>query len=145
MSMPGRILALDYGTKKVGVAITDPLQITASPLDTLRYRDKKDLLAQIQNIIDTREIVRVVIGVPYTLNGGKSAFTEQVEEFIDWFTEQIDVPVIRLDERFTSEDAKATLIEMGVKTGHNKEKVDAMAASHLLRYYLDSRPKENQP
>ncbi|MBS1272095.1 MAG: putative pre-16S rRNA nuclease [Candidatus Marinimicrobia bacterium] len=144
MSMPGRILALDYGAKKVGVATTDPLQITASPLQTVRYHARDDLLKAINEIIGEKEPVLIVVGVPYTLDGGKSAFTEEVEEFITWLKENIEVPITTLDERYTSEDAKATLIEMGIKTGHNKEKVDAMAASHLLRFYLDSRSGENQ-
>ena len=84
----------------------------------------------------------MVIGMPYTLEGGESDTTREVREFVEWLREEIDVPITTLDERYTSEDARSTLIEMGVKTGHNKDKVDSMAAAHLLRYYLDSKAGE---
>lgn len=143
MNIPGRILALDYGTKKVGVAITDPLQITASPLTTLRYQSQDDLLNQIREILEAQEVVEIIIGVPVTLSGGESQFTKAVRAFIDWFTGQVDLPVHTLDERFTTKDAKSTLVEMGVRTGHNKDRVDSMAASHLLRFYLDIKEEKS--
>lgn len=76
--------------------------------------------------------------MPFTLDGGESDTTKEVREFVEWLRTETGIPITTLDERYTSEDAKSTLIEMGVKTGHNKDKVDSMAAAHLLRYYLDS-------
>lgn len=139
MNQKGRILALDYGTKKVGVAITDPLQITAAPLTTIRYSDQKSLFKTISNIVEEKEVKRIVVGLPVTLSGEKSSITNTVETFVDELAAQIDTPITTFDERHTSTDAKQTLIEMGIKTGHNKDRVDAMAAAHLLRYYMDEQ------
>ena len=139
MNQKGRILALDYGTKKVGVAITDPLQITAAPLTTIRYSKQKSLFESILTIIEDKEVRQIIVGLPVTLSGGKSDITNAVESFIDELTSQTDIPITTFDERHTSSDAKQTLIEMGIKTGHDKERVDAMAAAHLLRYYMDEQ------
>lgn len=139
MSGSGRILAVDYGTKKVGVAITDPLRITASPLTTLRYKNRDELLARIRELVKQYEVVQIIVGLPLTLSGGKSEFTKYVEKFIDWLSSEISIPVTSFDESGTSLQAKQTLIAMGVKTGHNKDRVDAMAAAHMLRYYLDMK------
>ncbi len=145
MTATGRILALDYGARKVGVAASDVLRITAAPVGTIRYKSKPDLLQQLFRHIEDREIAEVVVGVPYTMDGGRSQFTDEVIEFVEWLTRQLDIPVRTIDERLSTHRAKNTLIEMGVKTGHQKEKVDAMAASHLLRDYLDLQANEGSP
>lgn len=137
MNISGRILALDYGQRKVGLATSDPLRITASPLKTIRYKSRARLLTQLQSVIREREITEIVVGVPYTMDGGESQFTREVKRFIQWLSQNIDLPIHTIDERLSSQRAKQTLIQMGVKTGHNKERIDAMAASHLLRDYLD--------
>jgi len=139
MNNIGRILALDYGQRKVGLALSDPLGITASPLTTIRYTSRPRLLEQLQAVIREREVAELVIGVPYTMAGGESRFTKEVKAFVDWISRQVDLPVHTIDERLSSEAAKRTLIQMGVKTGHNKERIDAMAAAHILRDYLDIR------
>jgi len=144
MSATGRILAIDYGTKKIGLAVTDPLQITAAPYTTIRYESRDEFLVQLREIIEDREVIRVVVGMPIGLSGKDTQFTEHVREFVEWLRSEISLPIATLDERFSSSDAKASLIQMGVKTGHNKERVDAMAAAHLLRYYLDIQDERNK-
>jgi putative Holliday junction resolvase len=139
MNQKGRILALDYGTRKVGVAITDPLQITAAPLTTIRYSNQNSLLNRILDLVKEKEVQRIIVGLPVTLSGGKSDMTKSVETFVNELAHHTDIPVATFDERHTSSDAKQTLIEMGIKTGHNKERIDAMAAAHLLRYYMDEQ------
>ncbi|HKJ69487.1 MAG TPA: Holliday junction resolvase RuvX [bacterium] len=139
MAHPGRIVALDFGTRKIGVAISDALQITAAPLKTIRYRSRETLFEELRSLIRDREVIEVVVGVPYTMRGGESHTTREVKEFITWLAENLDIPVQTIDERLSSQQAKQTLQEMGVRTGHEKDRVDAMAASHLLRLYLDSR------
>ena len=139
----GRILALDYGTVKVGLAMTDPLQITAVPFDTIRYHTHEDLLSKIRQIIEEYEIREILIGIPYTLDGGESQFTKKVLAFSSWMKTQMTLPVSLYDERLTSQEAIQSLIQMGVKTGHNKERIDSMAAAHLLRDYLDIRAGES--
>jgi len=142
MTATGRILALDYGARKVGIAASDVLRITAAPVGTIRYKSRPDLLQQLLSHIEEREIAEVVVGVPYNMDGGNSQFTDEVIEFVNWLSDQLDIPVQTIDERLSTHRAKNTLIEMGIKTGHHKEKVDAMAAAHLLRDYLDSQDNE---
>ncbi len=144
MAASGRILAIDYGTKKIGLAISDPLQITAAPYKTIRYQSRDEFLVKVREIIVDRDVVKIVVGMPIGLSGNDTKFTQHVREFVEWLRSEISVPIFTLDERFSSEEAKASLIQMGIKTGHNKELVDAMAAAHLLRYYLDIQDEQTQ-
>ncbi len=137
-------MALDYGTRKIGVAISDALQITAAPLKTIRYHTRQKFLEELRSLIHSREVIEVVVGVPYTLGGEESQMTGEVKEFVAWLSGKLAVPVQTIDERLSTQQAKQTLQELGVRTGHEKERVDAMAASHLLRLYLDTRSDEKK-
>jgi len=143
MSDHGRLLALDYGSHKVGVALSDPLRITASPLETFRFHSRVELGRQLAEILETYEVTKIVVGIPYTLAGGESETTGNALQFAEWIEDKFGLPVERVDERLTTRQAKDSLQQMGVKTGHNKDRVDAMAAAHLLRHYLDTQSKEN--
>ena len=144
MVTKGRLLAFDYGSRKIGIAVTDPLQITASPLKTVRYHSKDELGEQLATLLQEYEISRLIVGIPYTLSGGESETTSEALEFATWLEREFDLPVEQIDESLTSRQAMDTLHQMGVKTGHNKERVDAMAASHLLRHYLDMHSGEKR-
>ena len=93
MAHPGRIVALDFGTRKIGVAISDALQITAAPLKTIRYRSRETLFEELRSLIRDREVIEVVVGVPYTMKGGESQTTREVKEFIAWLLTCAGTPV----------------------------------------------------
>ncbi len=134
-----RILAVDYGDRKVGLAVSDPLKIIAGPLDTLRITRPEEAVEKVTALVQEQDAEAVVVGYPWSLKGEKSAQTLKVDAFIESLRERISCPIIPWDESFSSERAKKILIAKGIRTGHNKTKVDEMAARIILQEYLDSR------
>ena len=136
-----RILALDYGDKKIGVAISDPMQIIAKPLLVINNLNYKNNLNEIEKLILENDIEKIVVGLPLTLKNTESIQTEKVITFINQLQNDLSLKVIAYDERLTSQIAKQSLIKQGIKTGHNKKDIDKTAAAIFLQNYLDD-PKE---
>lgn len=134
-----RILGIDYGEKRVGLAVSDPLNIIAQPLTTLIRDDSWGWWHQLEAIIVEQEIVSIVVGYPLTMKGTISRQTEEVDRFILDLGERMTIPIDRYDERLTSVAAKRSLIRQGIKASRNKEAVDTTAAALILQDYLDSR------
>lgn len=139
----GRILGIDFGTKRIGLAISDPLGIIARPLETIA--NDTTTLHKINKVIKDLGIKVIVVGLPFNLKGERGQKAVEVETFIDQLKKTTQLPVFEVDERFTSATAKATLIQMGVKKKQrqDKSKIDLMAAALILQSYLDSAPKMN--
>ena len=135
--LEGRILAIDYGERRIGLAVSDPLYITAQGLDTLTKSGKINFAGEIARICGEYGVGRIVIGLPLTMAGKKSTAAERVAQFADELKKVVNIPIDFLDERLTSVAAKRALTEMGYKTGHRKELVDRTAAILLLQSYLD--------
>ena len=133
----GRLLAIDYGNKRVGLAISDPTQIIAKPYKTVTYSDNKNLLTQIRTIISSKKIEKIILGLPLNMKGKKSAQTNLTIEFSDFLKENCDIPILMYDERLSSISAKKSLVFQGVKTGYNKARIDETAAAIFLQQYLD--------
>ena len=134
-----RILGIDYGEKRVGLAVSDPLNIIAQPLITLIREDSVGWWHQLEAVVVEQEIVTIVVGYPLTMKGTKSAQTEKVDRFILDLGERMTIPIDRYDERLTSVAARRALIQQGIKASRNKEAVDYTAAALILQDYLDSR------
>jgi putative Holliday junction resolvase len=135
----GRILGIDFGTKRIGLAVTDPLQIFASPLKTVRNHEFYDF---INEYVKTESIEEFVIGYPVTLNNQASESVKYIKPFIKKLKKLFpEIPVTRVDERFTSGMALKTMIEGGVKKKErqNKAMVDKISASIILQSFLDKR------
>lgn len=137
----GRVLALDYGDSKIGVAISDPMRIIAKPIKVIKNSNFNSVLKEINNIIIEFKIKEILIGFPITLKNKKSLQTEKVIKFIDLLKENIELPIHSYDERLTSKMAIKSLILQGVKTGHNKKDIDKTAAAIFLQNYLDDPTK----
>ena len=138
----GRILALDYGKKRVGMAVTDPLKITANGLETVQTNDVKDFLI---SYLEREAIECVVVGMPKQMNNRPSEAARYVESFIEWFCNTYPgVRLERMDERFTSKMAERALIEGGVKKMKRRDKglVDKVSAVLILQSYLASVNRE---
>ena len=134
----GRIMAIDYGTKRIGLAITDPLQIFASPLNTVRPADFDNFIV---DYLKTVEIDAFVIGYPVQLNNKPSEAVRHINIFIKKLKKKYPEKKIHLaDERFTSQMAFQTMIDGGVKKKHRKDKslVDKISASIILQSFIDS-------
>ena len=139
--MLNRILAIDYGDKKVGLALSDPMKIIAKPYKTIINDSKESLLIDINQIIKLKDVNEIVVGLPKTLKNTYSEQTHKVKEFIDFITDSLDINIVVVDERLSSIEAKRTLINQGIKTGHNKKDVDMTAAALFLQNYLDKIEK----
>ena len=137
-----RLLGIDYGNVRVGIAISDPLKIIAKPFKTLTFKDSDDMILQIIEIINEKDIDSIIVGLPLTLKNKISKQTEQVLSFIDELKIKVEIPVISYDERFTSQIAQQALITQGVKTGHNKGAIDQTAAAIFLQNYIDENNKK---
>ena len=134
-----RILALDYGEKRVGLAISDLMQIIAKPFKTLNNISNNNIFDQLKIIIEEKSIDKIVVGLPTTLNNKESKQTKIVNQFINQLKISVSIPVVSYDERLTSIEAKRSLVVQGVKTGHNKGAVDMTAAAIFLQNYLDEK------
>ena len=134
----GRLLAIDYGEKRLGLAISDPNQIISKPLKTLILSDSQYIYNELEKIISDYEIQKLIIGLPVGMNGKNTQQTRKVEAFREFLQNKIDIPIILFDERLSSVSAKKSLISQGVKTGHNKSKIDQTAAAIFLQHFLDT-------
>lgn len=135
----GRIMAIDYGTKRVGLAVTDPLQIIATSLTTVH---SKDVITFIKEYL-TREVIDVfVVGEPKRMNNEASQVEVHIKPFIEQLRKNFpDIRIERLDERFTSKMAFQTMIDAGLKKKdrQRKELVDSTSAVILLQSYMESK------
>lgn len=136
-----RILAIDYGEKRIGLAVSDPLNLFATGLPTLHVDGS--FLSKLRAIIKEKHVVEIVVGLPLTLRGEQSRIAEQVREFARSLGQELALPVKLWDERFTSSMACRTLIDLGVKKKKRQHKpnVDELAAIHLLQSYLAARTR----
>ena len=133
----GRLLAIDYGEKRLGLAISDPNQIISKPLKTIILSDSQYIYNELEKIISDYEIQKLIIGLPLGMDGKNTQQTSKVEAFKEDLQNKISIPVILFDERLSSVSAKKSLISQGIKTGYNKYKIDQTAAAIFLQQYLD--------
>ena len=140
----GRIIGIDYGTKRIGLAVTDPLQIFASPLDTVK---PDEFYKYISNYLKTEVIDAFVIGYPVQMNNKPSESVNQINPFIKKLNRTFPGKLIHLvDERFTSQMAFQTMIDGGLKKNDRRDKslVDKISASIILQSFLDKRSNKEK-
>ena len=135
----GRLLGIDYGEKRVGVAISDPTGTIASALDTILFKSKEDLFQQLKKRIALEDIAGVVVGMPFGMKGQVTAQTETVQKFISELRSQLSVSVNSADERLSSVEAGRVLREQGYQPSRNKAMDDSTAAAIILQSYLDGK------
>ena len=139
----GRIMGIDYGRKRTGVAVTDPLKIVAGNLATVPTHT---LMQFIKDYVERESVERIVIGQPTQLNGEPSESMRYITPFVNRLRNELpEMPIVMYDERFTSTIAHQTMIDGGMKKKdrQDKSRVDAIAATIILNDYLQS--KYNQP
>lgn len=134
-----RILAFDYGTKRIGIAVTDPFQIIATGLDTIH---PKDIVDYLKKYLISEEVELFVVGEPKQMDGSPSQSTPQIKGFITILKKHFpDIPIERIDERFTSKMASAVVAQSGFKKSdrQNKERLDTISATIILQTYLEKK------
>ncbi|HEU4464140.1 MAG TPA: Holliday junction resolvase RuvX [Gemmatimonadota bacterium] len=145
--MAERVLAIDYGERRVGLAISDPETSFVSGLPTLDRRALKEggLTAAIATLVAEREVQRILVGVPYSLDGSIGPAAERVLAFRDRLHLTTDVPVDEWDERLTTEAAKRRLEELGYSEKEMRGKLDQLSAALMLEQYLRFRESHPDP
>ena len=135
-----RILALDHGTKRIGVAISDDLKMLAHPLEFIRAESMPAFVERLRAILAEKPCELILVGMPRNMDGSFGPAAEKVREFIAKLQPQVTLPIKTWDERLTSTQANRMMIEGNVRRDQRKLKVDAMAAAVLLQSYLDAHP-----
>ncbi len=134
-----RIMAFDYGTRRIGIAVTDPLQIIATGLDTVH---PKDIVEYLKKYLLIEQIELFIVGEPKQMNGTASQSAPHVKGFITTLKKNFpDIPVQTIDERFTSKMASETIARSGLKKSdrRNKERVDTISATIILQSYMERK------
>ena len=137
-------MGLDIGDKRIGVALSDPEDILASPLTTIIRNEDSSAVEKIKEIADANEVNCIVIGLPYSLSGEKSSQTTTTLNFIDKLKGAINIEIITEDERFSTSVAQRLLSQQGKKKKKNKGDIDAAAAAYILQGYLDKKRMQGQ-
>lgn len=140
-----RIMGLDFGSKTVGVAVSDSLLLTAQGLEIIRRKDENKLrqtLARIEELIVEYEVEEIVLGLPKNMNATEGVRVELTNEFKDKLERRTGLPVVMWDERLTTVAADKIMMESGIRREHRKEYVDMIAATLILQGYLDRKNME---
>jgi putative Holliday junction resolvase len=133
-----RVLAIDHGTKRMGIAISDELKMIAQPLEYIPAEPFAKFLDRLKEILREKEVELIIVGMPRNMDGSYGPAALKVQEFVAALKSAVTVPIQTLDERLTSVQANRFLLEGNVRRAQRKEKVDKTAAALLLQGYLDS-------
>ena len=135
-----RIIGLDYGTKTVGVAVSDALGLTAQGVETVTRKEENKLrqtLARIEAIIEEYQVTKIVVGLPKNMNNTLGERAEACKDFAEKLERRTGLPVVMWDERLSTVSAEQVLMESGVRRENRKAVIDKIAASIILQSYLD--------
>jgi putative Holliday junction resolvase len=132
-----RILGIDHGTRRIGIAISDELKMIAQPLEWLPAEPVENVWERLKTLLREKEVELILIGMPRNMDGTYGPAAQKVEAFISQLRQHLGVPVKTWDERLTSVQANRVLIQGNMRREKRKEKVDQMAAAILLQSYLD--------
>lgn len=140
-----RVLGLDYGSVRIGLALSDPSGTIAGPLEVYRRRSLPQDLAELKQIVRDREIELVVVGLPRNMNGTEGPQAAETREFVQQLRAEIDCPVDLWDERLSSVIAERAMLEAGLSRARRKQKRDKVAACVILQGYLDRYRNKHKP
>ncbi|HHW89388.1 MAG TPA: Holliday junction resolvase RuvX [Clostridiales bacterium] len=132
-----RVLGIDYGDKRIGFALSDQLRIIASPLEVYNRKSLRQDLEHIKKIIDANQVDTIVIGLPINMDGTLGDRAIKTREFGEQIKQIIDLPIVYIDERWTSKESERVLIQSNVRRERRKTLVDKIAAQNILQRYLD--------
>lgn len=139
MSLTGRILAIDYGSRRMGLAVSDALGITAQGIETLQRRNKRSDFARLQRVVREYQVQEIVLGNPLRMSGEEGTQAKKVAEFAEQLRQKFNLPVHLWDERLTSAEANRLLREADISLERRTQAVDRMAATLILQSFLQAR------
>ncbi|MFY9603505.1 MAG: Holliday junction resolvase RuvX [bacterium] len=137
-----RLLGLDVGDKTIGVAVSDPLGLTAQGVEVIRRQGRERDLVRLQELVQSYGVDTIVMGLPKNMDGSLGKQAEKVMAFADLVQKNLDLPVVLWDERLTTMAAERALLEGDLSRGRRREVIDKMAAVLILQGYLDRQRKE---
>jgi putative Holliday junction resolvase len=141
----GRLAGIDYGTVRIGIAVTDYEQRLASPFENYTRRGEAADAVYFRKLVDHERIARFIVGLPVHMSGEESAKSLEARRFGQWLTNVTGRPVEYFDERYTSSEAERVLLDMGLTKKKRKERLDKLAAQILLAAYLESQSRGEPP
>ena len=141
----GRILAIDFGLRRMGLAVSDPLGITAQGLNTLESKGREKDLEKLSQLVDQYEVEQIIVGNPLHLGGGPTSMSEKAEQFAKELEKRTGLNVELCDERLTTAEAETSLREMGTRRSKSRKAVDRIAATLLLQSYMDRQTLQRGP
>lgn len=136
------ILAIDFGTKRIGLAISDSKGLVSTPIDPIRITKRMDetsLLESFNSVVNEHRIKSILIGMPQEFEDSHKTTSERIEKFITWLTYNIPLPYTTWDESFSTSDAKDMIISSGKRVKARKDMLDSIAASIFLQEFLNSK------
>ena len=131
------LMGLDFGEKRIGVAVTDEAGMMALPLETIPFRGRKQFLGEMIRLIDQHRVKKIVVGLPKTLKGEIGPAAQKVTGHVEWFKAFIDLPWIFWDERLTTGEVERVLLAADMSRAKRKEVRDQLAAQRILQNYMD--------
>ena len=137
-----RVLALDYGSKRTGVALSDPTGTLASPLTTVTGGTDDQIIEAVVRLAAEHDASEIVVGMPLSMSGAVGRQAAEVTRFLEALSERCEIPVKTLDERLSTVQAERLLRDSGVKPSKDRPRVDAVAAAVVLQAYLDSQKED---
>jgi len=134
-----RVLGIDFGEKRVGLALSDPMGWTAQGLSTLEPKSMNELLDKLAEVIAEREVTELVVGLPQNMNGSLGPKAEEAKRFANRLSERFGLPVHLVDERLTTVQAEREMLRADMSRKKRRKRIDRMAAQFILQRFLDSR------
>ncbi|EEI83561.1 Holliday junction resolvase RuvX [Anaerococcus tetradius] len=134
-----RIMGLDVGNKTIGVALSDPMFLLANGLETIKRKNASSDIERLREIINDNDVELIVVGLPKNMNNTIGPQAMRVMSFVDLIKKQVDIEIVYQDERMTTIQSEAVLIDMDVRRENRKKYIDKIAATFILQTYLDRR------
>jgi len=132
-----RLMGIDFGEVRIGIALSDPLQIISQPYRVIPNND--NTISEIKDIIKSEEVRKIILGLPLNLDGEDTKKTLEVREFSEVLKNNVDIPVIFWDERYTTVEANEQLKYMGYGIAESRKVIDKVAASIILKNYMENQ------
>lgn len=140
-----RILALDIGEKRIGVAVSDALNVIAQGLETIERRDIEDVLNKIKSLAETHNVAKIIVGMPFNMDGSKGKSARLSEQFAALLKSRVPVSVETIDERLSTSQGERMLLQADLSRKKRKASIDKIAAQLILQTYLDLHVQKNKP
>ena len=140
-----RILGLDVGERRIGVALSDPLGLTAGPLTVLKRRTLEADLEELQRLVIRHDVGTIIVGLPLTMRGERGPQAQRVTAFGETVSKRLNVPVTFIDERLTTVQGERALLEMDTSRRRRKQVIDQVAAQLILQQFLETQRMKDAP